>query len=134
MQNMRQNLTPFITSQGKTKRLKQHQKCGLSLTMVMPSFISFGIMCLCLLTEWEEKHPLGTIVERTFSSYTETILLNISSVKKNIILMKLVDFTVRIQQRMGTEKCNLLSNDVFIPLFCSTFKTNFNFKFLLTSY
>ena len=59
----RQNLTLVMTSQGKTKRLKQHKKCGLSQTMVMPSFISFGIMCLCLLTEWEEKHPLGTIVK-----------------------------------------------------------------------
>ena len=32
----------------------------------------------------------------------------------------ILDFTVSVQQRMGTEKCYLLSN-VFIVLFCSTF-------------
>ena len=41
---------------------------------------------------------------------------------------KLLDFTVRIQQRMELEKCN-----VFNRLFCSTFETYINFN-VLTSY
>ena len=41
--------------------------------------------------------------------------------------------TVSTQQRMGTEKWNLLLN-VFTVLFCSTFKTYVNFKFLFTFY
>ena len=97
--------------------------------------------CLIYNKSQRAKKNKQRLIERTFSSKTETIILNISYVKKtkkkqkqkSIILWKLLDFTVSIQIRMATEKCNLLST-VFIPLLCSTFETYFNFKFLLTAY
>ena len=66
----------------------------------MLSFISFGIMCLCLLTEWEEKHLLGTIVSSnesyvifpiSLSSFLrDQFCLNLSGKKKSSILLNTI--------------------------------------------